>query len=855
MSYARRLSSGRVSMARFVVAVVLLVTCDALVSSTAHGLTKSEDQQIDRGFKRFMTSTFKGNGRTCGTCHAPQFDYNISPVDIATLSAHQKGLVLATKAPNLENATLTNTLGLFNITNSQPGDPGVSNIPAGPFRTSMALGGLKFTTLDLCENSGLISSISSDAKGVATVTMAEPVEFFVGESFRIANSGTGFDTNDPPLPQVTSLILPSVVSGVLSTTQFTFQSSVINGTYTGPGASMEAVGACPGAAINPIVAIDNGNRNIELGWSGNGVPMPADPTSIFPGPEAADCVDAVDQFKAHPTSLFFGLRAFSLGAVRHHASRTLNRIPGSDYRCPTSQELDDMADFQMYLGRQFELALCSNSSPSEICTGAIFNATTFAKGQNGTQQLKFLPNFSSLADPSIAVSSSAPLQNVITFRDDKGGTTLTNNTAEKGKAIFLDSRALCNRCHFNGGAQDTGADALGEPALTDSAGNPVSSYNTATTWTPNTKYIAAVGQNSIFKNYRWSVVIPTGSNQPFFFLALLSNVPTCNPVDFSSCFPEPAAGLSSATEPDWTSAPNLGDTISDNQITWMNFGIASQRLNSPARNFTHGNFTEELATNDLVVGANTVAASLDTQVSPVQIPFDPGNIGSLPDNSGDFNTQSIIEAARKSFFFHNGAFSGGAVEDAANFYFSTIFDDSGAGAALQRATGPAGRGNLGSASGPCQNLSGTHAGCGALALESLADTYEGGHSAAQQQQVFNDLGFFLRSLSVVYSIADCERLVQDTIDRVNFNLPTSLPLLNCSTNLSDVTRVIEGARVKVPRQYTKVARQAEHLASSLDIVPFLYGPFGVDYLEMIKQDLISMRHSIGTIDPATPDLP
>ncbi|MGH8338415.1 MAG: hypothetical protein ACRETL_16675, partial [Gammaproteobacteria bacterium] len=346
-----------------------------------------------------------------------------------------------------------------------------------------------------------------------------------------------------------------------------------NGSYgpsiPGQAASIEAVSACPGAAINPVVAIDDGTRDIQLGWAGDGAPV--DPTLFLDGGAAAtNCIDAIKQFDANPSDLFNSLRAFSLGAVRHHATLTLNRIPGLDFRCPTPAELDTMADFQIYLGRQIELALCSNSSPGPICDGTTYGASTYAKGIKGTQTEAFSQNVSSL----LPAHDQGRLENVITFNDA---------TAEKGKAIFLDSRSDCQRCHFNGGSQDTGGTTGGEPEIPDAAGNPVSPINTAAIWTPGTNEIVAIGQNTLFKAYRWSVVTPTDSTNPNFFLALESSVPACVPVDFVTCFPEPAIGLSGSAEPNWTLAPDVGDTLVDNQITWVNFGIAAKRLDTPGR--------------------------------------------------------------------------------------------------------------------------------------------------------------------------------------------------------------------------------------------------------------------------------
>ncbi len=51
------------------------------------------------------------------------------------------------------------------------------------------------------------------------------------------------------------------------------------------------------------------------------------------------------------------LRAFATGAVIQHFTRTLNRVPGQDFRLPTAEELDALEAFQLSLGRQQELSL------------------------------------------------------------------------------------------------------------------------------------------------------------------------------------------------------------------------------------------------------------------------------------------------------------------------------------------------------------------------------------------------------------------------------------------------------------------------------------------------------------------
>ena len=51
------------------------------------------------------------------------------------------------------------------------------------------------------------------------------------------------------------------------------------------------------------------------------------------------------------------LRSFAVGAVIQHFTRTLNRVPGIDFRLPTQEELEALEAFQLSLGRQQDLVL------------------------------------------------------------------------------------------------------------------------------------------------------------------------------------------------------------------------------------------------------------------------------------------------------------------------------------------------------------------------------------------------------------------------------------------------------------------------------------------------------------------
>jgi len=51
------------------------------------------------------------------------------------------------------------------------------------------------------------------------------------------------------------------------------------------------------------------------------------------------------------------LRSFATGAVIQHFTRTLNRVPGVDFRLPTPEELDAIEAFTLSLGRQADISL------------------------------------------------------------------------------------------------------------------------------------------------------------------------------------------------------------------------------------------------------------------------------------------------------------------------------------------------------------------------------------------------------------------------------------------------------------------------------------------------------------------
>ena len=680
---------------------------------------------IDKGFKLFTQETFKGNGRTCSTCHIPKDDYTISPADFPTLSAHDRNLVLATHNSQLENQTLVNQFALFNITNETPAASGNGTTPTGPFRASMQLSGLALTTLNDCPNATLIAA-ATDTGATAEITTVTPplFPFVVNELVRI--EGVSVAGYNGSTFEISSVISPT-----------TFQYTTLTGAditglpSAGPGGGVSGLptppttttgsGVCSTAPNFVTSPTTTGTRFIELGWAGDGAPV--DPTLFEVGEprDYADCVTSVNNANSNPNVLGPVLNAFSTGAVRHHFARTNSRVPGKDFRCPTSAELNALAAFQEYLGRQFP-----SGTPLEL---ALEGGTTF---------------------PGTQVSS---LQPVITFND---------STAETGKAIFLNPSAACNFCHFNGGASMSTTQVKTEP---------------------------------------------------------------------------------------------LGDPP----------------LPFPGRNENNSQLVNVLTDTTFIIPSTgqTVTGGLDG-LTPVTIGNDPGDGTPFSDKHGGFipifNVQSIIEAPRKKSFFHNGAFTT-SVEDAASFYFgnptvnisgSTLITPGFDLASGNFAVGTNQDGSLVTVASGLPNPLPRAAGgeTGTQALVQLAGTYFPSDSVAGNvltspggQDVLNTLGFFLRALNVVYSIADCERLVDDTVSRLHAGLPTQVPVLNCTTDLGDVDRVIAGARVTVPDNYLAVQTQAQELQGQLK----KYAKHGNRVkLIGITNQLKAMRESIASISPDLP---
>ena len=78
------------------------------------------------------------------------------------------------------------------------------------------------------------------------------------------------------------------------------------------------------------------------------------------------------------------------------------------------------------------------------------------------------------------------------------------------------------------------------------------------------------------------------------------------------------------------------------------------------------------------------------------------------------------------------------------------------------------------------------------------------------KNAFKDMGVFMRSLSAFYSLRDCERLIEETILRIQNGFSPDLPAEHCVFNLNDVIDVLGKAKGK-PKPYPHVKNAAKAL--------------------------------------------
>jgi hypothetical protein len=178
---SRPFVQGRSRLRALVGGTGVVLICFILASNSAQALTPEEEakkakfDQIDEGFRLFTTETWDGNGRTCGTCHIPEVNYNIFPSTIQNMSQEDKDLVFAKSVPGLENENLVRERALFNVMGNATSfganepDKFADDDPGHPvFRGSMGIQGLEITSTNESPNfagTPLMSAVCND--GVA----------------------------------------------------------------------------------------------------------------------------------------------------------------------------------------------------------------------------------------------------------------------------------------------------------------------------------------------------------------------------------------------------------------------------------------------------------------------------------------------------------------------------------------------------------------------------------------------------------------------------------------------------------------------------------------------------------------
>ncbi len=179
----------------------------------------------------------------------------------------------------------------------------------------------------------------------------------------------------------------------------------------------------------------------------------------------------------------------------------------------------------------------------------------------------------------------------------------------------------------------------------------------------------------------------------------------------------------------------------------------------------------------------------------VFLPEDEGGFIVPPGGGGGFeafNIQPLIEATRKEIFFHNSAiistkYGGGddieacgGIEGASTFYFREPFTTSEIHTALQGLLSIPANGDR----------------SGNQHIDELDDFLD-----AMGEYSIAEMGRTLRAMSAFYSLRDCERLIDETIDRIHYynqgeNVRTDLAAMHCGFNLDDVVDVLAPRKQK-----------------------------------------------------------
>ena len=212
--------------------------------------------------------------------------------------------------------------------------------------------------------------------------------------------------------------------------------------------------------------------------------------------------------------------------------------------------------------------------------------------------------------------------------------------------------------------------------------------------------------------------------------------------------------------------------------------------------------------------------------SGIDLPFDQGTFFVVPPanrtTENTFNIQSIIESPQKKAHFHNHMVEGDIEDTMRKLYGTRDFamrDDS-----------------VG------------HTTLAGLEFGDLTPT-EGSSVYFSNGDGIEHVGGFVRALSAYYKLRDCERLIDEAIDRINVGVSPKLAIKHCAFNLKDVRTALRGSHLK-PRPHRDVIYKARGVKRSLTKA----GRYrSVHKLEHVKARITAMKESIATLpDPVTP---
>lgn len=173
-----------------------------------------------------------------------------------------------------------------------------------------------------------------------------------------------------------------------------------------------------------------------------------------------------------------------------------------------------------------------------------------------------------------------------------------------------------------------------------------------------------------------------------------------------------------------------------------------------------------------------------------------------------FNTQSVIESAQKKAWFHNHRVVGD-FEEAIAFYGSSDFQQ----------------------------------GVAFTPLSTLQNGNINQSIAFPNGDGIEHLGAFLRTLNAFYNLRNCERLIDEAIDRVNAGVKPKVAIKHCRFDLANTRRILR--KSKLPDLHSDVIDSVKYVREELNEHKKLKKA-DVDELAYLRDYVRYLRDSIAT---------